>query len=70
MPLLLLSLDRLPFDSINMTQVLIANMLGVRRKGVTEAAGGARELSATAEGISRFLIGPGWNAPHVNAMAW
>ena len=36
---LLLSLDRLSTDSLNMTQELIANMLGVRRQGVTEAAG-------------------------------
>ena len=36
---LLLSLDRLPGDEILMTQELIANMLGVRRQGVTEAAG-------------------------------
>lgn len=36
---LLLSLDRLPTDSLTMTQELIANMLGVRREGVTEAAG-------------------------------
>jgi CRP-like cAMP-binding protein len=36
---LLLSLDRLSSDSITMTQELIANMLGVRREGVTEAAG-------------------------------
>jgi CRP-like cAMP-binding protein len=36
---LLLSLDRLPSNEINMTQELIANMLGVRREGVTEAAG-------------------------------
>lgn len=36
---LLLSLDRLPSDSLTMTQELIANMLGVRREGVTEAAG-------------------------------
>ncbi|MBC7701165.1 Crp/Fnr family transcriptional regulator [Aquabacterium sp.] len=36
---LLLSLDRLPADEIFMTQELIANMLGVRREGVTEAAG-------------------------------
>jgi len=36
---LLLSLDRLPGDSLAMTQDLIANMLGVRREGVTEAAG-------------------------------
>jgi CRP-like cAMP-binding protein len=36
---LLLSLDRLQSPSLNMTQELIANMLGVRREGVTEAAG-------------------------------
>jgi CRP-like cAMP-binding protein len=36
---LLLSLDRLPSNELNMTQELIANMLGVRREGVTEAAG-------------------------------
>jgi CRP-like cAMP-binding protein len=36
---LLLSLDRLATDELTMTQELIANMLGVRREGVTEAAG-------------------------------
>ena len=36
---LLLSLDRLPTNQLVMTQELIANMLGVRREGVTEAAG-------------------------------
>lgn len=36
---LLLSLDRLPSNQLTMTQELIANMLGVRREGVTEAAG-------------------------------
>jgi CRP-like cAMP-binding protein len=36
---LLLSLDRLPGNELLMTQELIANMLGVRREGVTEAAG-------------------------------
>jgi CRP-like cAMP-binding protein len=36
---LLLSLDRLPSNELDMTQELIANMLGVRREGVTEAAG-------------------------------
>jgi CRP-like cAMP-binding protein len=36
---LLLSLDRLAGDELVMTQELIANMLGVRREGVTEAAG-------------------------------
>lgn len=36
---LLLSLDRLKNNELVMTQELIANMLGVRREGVTEAAG-------------------------------
>ena len=36
---LLLTLDRLPSNDLTMTQELIANMLGVRREGVTEAAG-------------------------------
>ena len=36
---LLLSLDRLPSNRLVMTQELIANMLGVRREGVTESAG-------------------------------
>jgi CRP-like cAMP-binding protein len=36
---LLLSLDRLATNELEMTQELIANMLGVRREGVTEAAG-------------------------------
>jgi hypothetical protein len=36
---LLLSLDRLDGNQLVMTQELIANMLGVRREGVTEAAG-------------------------------
>jgi CRP-like cAMP-binding protein len=40
---LLLSLDRVPSGTINMTQELISNMLGVRRPGITEAA---RKLQA------------------------
>ena len=36
---LLLSMDRLPGNELTMTQELIANMLGVRREGVTAAAG-------------------------------
>jgi CRP-like cAMP-binding protein len=36
---LLLSLDRLSSNELSMTQELIANMLGVRREGVTESAG-------------------------------
>jgi len=40
---LLLSMDRLPGNELRMTQELIANMLGVRREGVTEAAGKLQE---------------------------
>ena len=40
---LLLSLDRLSSNQLVMTQELIANMLGVRREGVTEAAGRLQE---------------------------
>jgi CRP-like cAMP-binding protein len=36
---LLMSMDGLPSNELKMTQELIANMLGVRREGVTEAAG-------------------------------
>lgn len=41
---LLLSLDRLPDNRLHMTQELIANMLGVRREGVTDAAGKLQKL--------------------------
>lgn len=41
---LLLSLDRLASNNLTMTQELIANMLGVRREGVTEAAGKLQKL--------------------------
>jgi len=41
---LLLSIDRLPTNNLTMTQELIANMLGVRREGVTEAAGKLQKL--------------------------
>jgi CRP-like cAMP-binding protein len=40
---LLLSLDRLPGNELVMTQELIANILGVRREGVTEAAGNLQD---------------------------
>ena len=49
---LLLSLDRLPGNELVMTQELIANMLGVRREGVTEAAG-----KLQAEGLIRYSRG-------------
>ena len=41
---LLLSLDRLPSNQLTMTQELIGNMLGVRREGVTDAAGKLQKL--------------------------
>lgn len=41
---LLLSLDRLEGNELVMTQELIANMLGVRREGVTDAAGHLQRL--------------------------
>ena len=40
---LLLTLDRMPSNDLVMTQEMIANMLGVRRESVTEAAGKLRE---------------------------
>ena len=49
---LLLSLDRLSSNQLSMTQELIANMLGVRREGVTEAAGKLHEL-----GLIRYARG-------------
>ena len=41
---LLMSLDRLASNELPMTQELIANMLGVRREGVTESAGKLQKL--------------------------
>lgn len=43
---LLLSLDRLPTNELTMTHEQIANMLGVRREGVTEAAGKLQKQGA------------------------
>ncbi|MDH4288753.1 MAG: Crp/Fnr family transcriptional regulator, partial [Aquincola sp.] len=49
---LLLSLDRLKGTELVMTQELIANMLGVRREGVTEAA-----LKLQSAGLIRYSRG-------------
>jgi CRP-like cAMP-binding protein len=49
---LLLSLDRLSTNKLTMTQELIANMLGVRREGVTEAAGKLQK-----SGVIRYVRG-------------
>lgn len=45
---LLLTLDRMPSNDLIMTQELVATMLGVRREGVTEAAGRLRDLGVIA----------------------
>lgn len=49
---LLLTQDRLPIEELTITQELIANMLGVRREGVTEAAGRLQEC-----GLIRYRRG-------------
>lgn len=58
---LLLSLDRLPGNDLVMTQELIANMLGVRREGVTEAALNLQKagLISYARGHIKALDRPG-----------
>ncbi|MFN3579719.1 MAG: Crp/Fnr family transcriptional regulator [Pseudomonas sp.] len=53
---LLLSLDRLPNNQLTMTQELIANMLGVRREGVTEAAGKLQRLGVIAYNRGKITV--------------
>ncbi|MHB0897642.1 MAG: Crp/Fnr family transcriptional regulator [Spirochaetales bacterium] len=61
---LLLSMDRLSGNVLNMTQELIADMLGVRREGVTEAAGKLQEagLISYSRGCLTVLDRPGLEA--------
>jgi CRP-like cAMP-binding protein len=53
---LLLSLDRLQSNELTMTQELIANMLGVRREGVTEAAGKLQDAGLIRYGRGRITV--------------
>ena len=53
---LLLSLDRLASNELVMTQQLIANMLGVRREGVTEAAGRLQAAGVIRYGRGRITV--------------
>jgi len=53
---LLLSLDRLPANELSMTQELIANMLGVRREGVTEAAGRLQDAGLIHYSRGRIIV--------------
>ena len=69
---LLLSLDRLQSNELSMTQELIANMLGVRREGVTEAAGKLQEagLIRYHRGRITVLDRPGWRRAPASATRW
>ena len=53
---LLMSLDRLATNELTMTQKLIANMLGVRREGVTEAAGKLQKLGLIEYHRGRIIV--------------
>jgi len=53
---LLLSLDRLSSNELQMTQELIANMLGVRREGVTQAAGKLQGAGLIRYGRGRITV--------------
>ena len=69
---LLLSLDRLQGNELVMTQELIANMLGVRREGVTEGAVSLQQagLIATSAVTSPCWTAPGSSGELANAMRW
>jgi CRP-like cAMP-binding protein len=53
---LLMSIDRLAANELTMTQELIANMLGVRREGVTESAGKLQKLGLIEYSRGRIVV--------------
>ena len=63
---LLMSLDRLSSDELTMTQELIAKMLGVRREGVTEAAGKLQRAGIIQYSRGRIRV---LDRPHLERMA-
>ena len=63
---LLMSLDRLPSNKLIMTQDLIANMLGVRREGVTEAAGKLQRAGAISYNRGRIEV---LDRPHLETLS-
>ena len=63
---LLLSLDRLTSNQLAMTQELIANMLGVRREGVTEAAGRLQTLGVIQYRRGKITV---LNRPHLEELS-
>jgi CRP-like cAMP-binding protein len=62
---LLLSLDRLASNKLTMTQELIANMLGVRREGVTDAAGKLQKLGVIQYSRGKITV---LNRPRLEAL--
>ena len=62
---LLLSLDRLSSNQLVMTQDLIAGMLGVRREGVTEAAGKLQKLGVIRYSRGRITV---LDRPHLERL--
>jgi CRP-like cAMP-binding protein len=63
---LLLSLDRLDSNKLSMTQELIANMLGVRREGVTAAAGRLQKLGVIRYARGKITV---LDRPHLERLA-
>jgi hypothetical protein len=61
-----MSLDRLSSNEVAMTQELIANMLGVRREGVTEAAGKLQRAGVIEYSRGRIRV---LNRPQLEKMA-
>jgi hypothetical protein len=67
---LLLSHDRVDTDELIMTQELIADMLGVRREGVTVAAGHLQDIeqSVMCGATYRFWTVRSWKRPHASVI--
>src|ERR1043165_523474 len=63
---LLLSLDRLSGNRLDMTQELIANMLGVRREGVTDAAGKLQKLGVIQYSRGKITV---LDRPHLERLS-
>ena len=63
---LLLSLDRLTSNKLTMTQELIANMVGVRREGVTDAAGKLQKLGVIEYRRGKITV---LDRPHLEALS-
>ena len=64
---LLLSLDRLPSDELTVTHELIANMLGVRREGVTEAVGKLQRLGVISHSRGHITV---LDRPALERLSW